>query len=114
MVEDRGEANHPKEACSPKVPTLLPVQRNVLFSSCSFLLLKNARPQGKRIMGRESGVFIRRSVFILPYDLKLSFYEKISRASLSLLPLFLSKLFPNLCSGSASTAWSAALTLNYA
>lgn len=100
MVEDWGEAYHPNE--EPAVPKfLLSSLYNAMFYSAVvlFLLLKkNARPQGRRIMGRESGVFIRRSVCILLYDLKLSKKKKKkrSRASLSLLLLFLSKLFPNL------------------
>lgn len=60
---------------------------------------KKARPQGRRIMERESGVFIRWSVFILLCDLIPSLCKKRSRASLSLLPPLFSELFPNLCSG---------------
>ncbi len=69
MVEDRGEVYHRNE--EPAVPKFLLsslYNANVLFSSCSFLLLKNARPQGRRIMGRESGLFIQQSVFILLHD----------------------------------------------
>lgn len=85
MVEDWGEAYHPNE--EPAVPKfLLSSLYNAMFYSAVvlFLLLKkNARPQGRRIMGRESGVFIRRSVCILLYDLKLSKKKKKKIQSLT-------------------------------
>lgn len=116
MVEDWGEAYHPNE--EPAVPKfLLSSLYNAMFYSAVvlFLLLKkNARPQGRRIMGRESGVFIRRSVCILLYDLKLSKKKKKKDPE----PHFhcCCCFYPNCFqTWSASTAASsAALTLNYA
>ena len=69
-----GEAYRPNE--EPAVPKfLLSSLYNAMFYSAVvlFFLLKNAHPQGRRIMGRES----RRNVFILLYDLKRSFCKKI-------------------------------------
>lgn len=90
-LEDGAEADHPNE--EPAVPKFrLSSLYNAMFYSAVvlFLLLKKCSPAGKENCGkREWGIFVRRSVFILPYDLKLSFIKKESRAALFFSPLFL-------------------------
>lgn len=102
---------------SPKV-TLLPVQRNVYIQRLlsSFLLKTLSRREGES--WEKSGVFIRRSVSILLYDVKLSLKKKkkkIQSLTVTLLPLlFIPCVFQTCARGPASSAWLAALTLNYA
>ena len=77
-LEDGAAADHPnEEPADPKF--LLSSLYNAMFYSAVvlFLLLKKCSPAGKENCGkREWGIFVRRSVFILPYDLKLSFLKK--------------------------------------
>ena len=111
-LEDGAEADHPNE--EPAVPKfLLSSLYNAMFYSAVvlFLLLKKCSPAGRENCGkREWGIFVRRSVFILPYDLKLSFTKKDPEphSFFFFLRCFWSKLFPNLVSAGV------ALTSNYA
>ena len=83
-------------ACSPKVPTLIPVQRNVLLGTASSVSLKkkNARSQGRRIIEREWGFHSEKCL----YPPVRSFLQKWNkqRSKASHFSLFVYKLLPNL------------------
>lgn len=116
MVEDKGRGVSPQwRASSPKDPTLLPVQRSVLFSRLFFSLVK------KMLAHREGELWEER----VGYS-----FDEVSLSSCMILNCLSAKkktktkkdpephfscLYPN-CSqtSSVSAAWSVVLTLNYA
>lgn len=60
-LEDGAEADHPNE-----VPALLPVQRNVLFSSCSFSFVKKMLARREGELWEERVGYIRSAKCLYP------------------------------------------------